>query len=147
MHIRNAEIYELHQKIWEKHSAVKGSIEDFIGKATKVQNMGKIVQLGVVFYILSRGCPMTDYPLMISLFHFLKTQNYSNSHWSVKNRWEWARCLAQVEKEDMKEKIKDSNFIALSLDEVTRIDNTSWVCMHVYISKQYFSSTISTICC
>lgn len=41
------------------------------------------------------------------------------------NRWEWARCIAQVEKEDMKEKIKDSNFIALSLDEVTTIDNTS----------------------
>ena len=32
----------------------------------------------------------------------------------------------------MKESIKNSNFIALSLDEVTTIDNTSWVCMHVY---------------
>ena len=29
-------------------------------------------------------------------------------------------------------KNKDLNFIALSLDEVTKIDNTSWVCMHVY---------------
>ena len=38
----------------------------------------------------------------------------------------------------MKESIKDSNFIALSLDEVTTIDNTSWVCMHVY--------TINDIC-
>ena len=38
----------------------------------------------------------------------------------------------------MKEKIKDSNFIALSLDEVTIIDNTSWVCMHVY--------TINNLC-
>ena len=38
----------------------------------------------------------------------------------------------------MKEKIKDSNFIALSLDEVIAIDNTSWVCMHVY--------TINNLC-
>ena len=38
----------------------------------------------------------------------------------------------------MKEKIKDSNFIALSLDEVTTIDNTSWVCMHVYTVNNFF---------
>ena len=65
LHIRNAEIYELHQQIREKRSAVKGSI----GKATKVQNMGKVVQLSAVFYILSRGHLMTDYPSM----HYLKT--------------------------------------------------------------------------
>ena len=41
LHIRNAETYELHQKIREKHSAVKGSIEDFIGKAIEVKNMEK----------------------------------------------------------------------------------------------------------
>ena len=39
----------------------------------------------------------------------------------------------------MKKSIEDSNFIALSLDEVTKIDNTSWVCMHVY--------TINNLCC
>ena len=43
LHIRNAEIYELHQQLWDKCSAVKGSIEDFIGKAMEVKNMGKLV--------------------------------------------------------------------------------------------------------
>ena len=98
LHIRNAEIYELQQQIWEKRSAVKGSIEDFIGKATEVQNVGKVVQLGVVFYIFSRGRPMKDYPSMTALLHFLKTRNYPNSHWSVNSGWEWTRCLAQIEK-------------------------------------------------
>ena len=83
LHIRNLKIYELHQQIREKRFAVKGSIEDFIGKATEVQNMGKVVQLGVIFYILSRGCRMMDYPLITALLHFLKTRNYPNSHWSV----------------------------------------------------------------
>lgn len=92
--IRNAEIYELHQQLRDKRSAVKGSIEDLIGKATKVENMGKVVQLSVVFYLLSRGRPMTDYPSIPTLLHFLKTQNYPNSHWSVNSGWEWARCLA-----------------------------------------------------
>ena len=38
----------------------------------------------------------------------------------------------------MKEKIKHSNFISLSLDEVTTIDNTYWVCMHVYTINNLF---------
>ena len=38
----------------------------------------------------------------------------------------------------MKEKIKHSNFISLSLDEVTTIDNTSWVCMHYYTINDLF---------
>ena len=38
----------------------------------------------------------------------------------------------------MKEKIKQSHFIALSLDEVTIIDNTFWVCMHVYTVNNLF---------
>ena len=59
-------------EITGKRSTVKGSIEDFIGKATEVQNMGKVVQLSVVFYILSRGCPMMDYPSITALLHFLK---------------------------------------------------------------------------
>ena len=72
LHIRNAEIYELHQQLQERQSVVKGSIEDFIGKAMEVQNMGKVVQLSVVFYILSRGCPMMDYPSITTLLHFFK---------------------------------------------------------------------------
>ena len=39
----------------------------------------------------------------------------------------------------MNEKLTHSNFIALSLDEVTTIDNTSWVCMHFY--------TVNKPCC
>lgn len=94
--------------------------------------MGKVVQLSVFFYILKRGCPMTDYPSMSTLLDFLKVCNYPNNHWSLNNGWECASCLAEVEKEDVKAKIKESNFIAVSLHEVTTIDNTSWICMHVY---------------
>ena len=71
LHIRNTKIYDLHQQLQKKYSAIKGSIEDFIGKAIEVKNMGKVVQLSVVSYILSRGCPMMNYPLIIALLCFL----------------------------------------------------------------------------
>ena len=51
----------------------------------------------------------------------------------------------------MNEKIKHSNYIALSLDEVTTIDNTSWVCMHVYtindLCRQPFILSIAKLDC
>ena len=47
--------------------------------------------------------------------------------------WEWERYLSQVENDDLKEKIANARFFSLSLDEVTTIDNTSWVCMSIYM--------------
>jgi len=44
-----------------------------------------------------------------------------------------AKYLALVKKEDLVENVKKSRFISLSIHEVTMVDNTSWVCIHVYI--------------
>ena len=80
-------------------------MESLIGKAMKVQEMGKVLQLRVVFYILRKGCAMIDYPSLSSLLHFAKVCYDVRSHWSVNNRWEWASCLVEVEKENVKAKI------------------------------------------
>jgi len=42
------------------------------------------------------------------------------------------KYLALVEKEDLKESVKNSRFISLSIYKVTTVDSTSWVCIHVY---------------
>ncbi len=51
----------------------------------------------------------------------------------------------------MKDKKKHSNFIALSLDELIAIDNTSWVCMHVYtvtnLCRQPFLLSVAKLNC
>lgn len=102
----------------------------------EVKNMGKVVQLSVTFY---RGCPMKNYPSLSGFLHFSKVWNYPNSHWSEINRGRGlASCLVQVEKEDMKAKLKQLHFIALSLNEVTTIDNTPWVWMHVSTVNDLF---------
>ena len=43
LHIKNVELYELHKQLHLKRSTPKGSIEDFIGKAMEMENMGKVV--------------------------------------------------------------------------------------------------------
>ena len=80
---------------------------------------------------------MIDYPSLSSLLHFAKVFYYARSHWSINSGWEWASYLAEVVKKNIKSKIKESNLIALSLDEVTAIDNTSCICMHVYIVHNF----------
>ena len=76
---------------------------------------------------------MTDYPEYKNYVSFLNVSNFPSSHLSVTSGWEWEKYLAQVEKDDLKEKIANARFFSLSLDEVTSIDNTSWVCMSIYM--------------
>ena len=73
---------------------------------------------------------MTNYPNYQNYVSFLEVSNFPSSHWFVTSGWEWTKYLAQVEKDDLKEKIANAIFFSLYLDEVTTIDNTSWVCMN-----------------
>ena len=63
--------------------------------------------------------------------------NFSYSHWSLTSVWEWEKYISQVEKDDMKEKIVGARFLSLSLDEVTTIDNTSWICVSIYMVNDH----------
>ena len=45
--------------------------------------------------------------------------------------------IAKVEKDDLKEKIANAIFFSLSLDEVIDIDNTSWICMSIYMVNDH----------
>jgi len=68
---------------------------------------------------------MIDYLDNMKFLSFLQVPKFPSSHWFVTSGWGWAGYLAQVEKDDLKEKIANARFLALSLDEVTTIDNTS----------------------
>ena len=114
-----------------------GTITSQFGKMMEANLLSKTLQLSTVFYILSNGRPMIDYPKMSEYVSFINAPNYSSSHWSMTSGWEWAQYLAQVEKEDMKEKIASATFLSLSLDEVTAIDNTSWICMSIYMVNDH----------
>lgn len=43
--------------------------------------------------------------------------------------------LVMIDKEELKKAIKRAQFISLLVYEVKIINNTSWVCMHLYTSK------------
>ena len=85
---------------------------------------------------------MTDYPDYKNYLSFLEVLNFPYSHWFVTSGWEWEKYLAQVEKDDMKENIANATFLSLSLDEFTTIDNTSWICMSIYMVNDHIMHPI-----
>lgn len=95
--------------------------------------LSKKIQLSIVFHILSKGHPMIDYPDHTKFLSFLQVSNFPSSHWSVTNGWKWVRYLAHIEDDDLKQKIANARFLALPLHEFTTIDNTSWICMSIYM--------------
>ena len=80
---------------------------------------------------------MTYYSKYKNYVYFLDVSNFPSSHWSIMSNSEWAKYLDQVEKDDLKEKIANAIFFSLSLDEVTTIDNTSWICIRIYMVNDH----------
>ena len=80
---------------------------------------------------------MRDFSEYGNLLSFLRVPHYLMSHWSINVGWEMENYLVEVEKQNVQEKIKQSKFISLSLDEVISVDNTAWVYMHVYSVKDH----------
>ena len=99
--------------------------------------LSKTIQLSTIFHLLSNGRPLKDYPKMTKYLSFIQVPNFPTSRWSLLIGWEWGKYLAQVEKDDMKEKIANAKFFSLSLDKVTAIDNTSWIYMSIYMVNDH----------
>ena len=114
-----------------------GTIKYQFGKMMGKNLLLKIIQLSTIFQLLSNGHPMTYYPKMTKYLSFIQVPNFPSSHWSLSSGWEWGKYLAQVENDDMKEKIANATFLSLSLDEVMAIDNTSWICMSIYMFNDH----------
>jgi len=137
-HICYSQLYEKHLEDESSKSERRGGpISQVFDNAMTKYLQSKVVQLSTIFSIMMRGRPMNDYPEYKKLLSFHEVPNFPNSHWSVSSGWEWATYMSEVIKEDLREIVNRSQFISLSLDEVTVIDNTSWVCIHVYVVDKH----------
>ena len=65
------------------------------------------------------------------LFKLINVYNLPSARQLDRSGWEMSKYLAFVYIDDLKQKVKKSNFI--SFDEVITIDNTSWICIYVCI--------------
>jgi hypothetical protein len=76
---------------------------------------------------------MTKYEQMQSSFAFLKVPNNPLKHWSDCVGWEIAKGLHCVVLIAIKKFIMASSFLYISIDEMTIVDNQSWISIHCYV--------------
>ena len=48
-----------------------------------------------------------------------------------------AKSMANVVSEKTMQVLSDANFLSISADEVTSVDNTSWLSLHVYACQSW----------
>jgi hypothetical protein len=97
----------------------------------------KGVQFSILFQILSHGRPMCDYERQQYLLRHLKVKNVPIKHWSKTSGWEMAEHLYASVLAALKVVVQFARIISISVDEVTTVDNTSWVGIHVYAMQSW----------
>jgi hypothetical protein len=74
---------------------------------------------------------------MEPLLSFLKVPSFPRSHWSNNSGWIMSEFMYTQVKDKIRSTIATSNFFALSVDEATACDNTSWLSMHIYTCEDW----------
>ena len=107
------------------------SVMDQIQGCTSAEVRKKWVQFATVFSLLCSGRPMTEFVERFDLF--LGLPDLPTSHWSIGSGWIMAAHIYDFVKKQQSAMIQASNFIALSVDETSTIDNTSVIVIHAYV--------------
>ena len=97
----------------------------------------KGVQFSTLFQVLSHGRPMCDYEREQYLLRHLKVKNVPQKHWSETSGWEMSKHLHASVLAALKEVIQSARIISISADEVTAIDNTLWLGVHMYAMNSW----------
>ena len=63
------------------------TITSLFGKMMERNLLSNTMQLSIVFHILSRGRPMTNFPDYKKFVSFLEVSNFSSSLWLVMSGW------------------------------------------------------------
>jgi hypothetical protein len=93
----------------------------------------KEVQMAIVFHLLSFGRPMLEYEHMRGLLEQLGWPKFPIKHWCDTSGWEMAESLYNVVQNCTKVVVSGAKFLSLSWDEVSTVDNQSWISIHAYV--------------
>jgi hypothetical protein len=109
----------------------------------QLQNGGKVERKKKVHPICgnlasSQTRPSHDrFERLKEFFKFSKVENCPYKHWSDSIGWIMAEAIHNVVLQTTKIVMQKSPFISMSCDEVTTINNQSWLSVHVYVIKEW----------
>jgi hypothetical protein len=108
------------------------AIQDIVGEKAQKQQ-----QMGMIFHLLSTGRPMVDFFGIRPMLQFLRVPKLAKRHWNDGIGWMLAKYMfRQVEAKGL-ETVRSARFILFSCNEVTSIDNESWISIHCYVVQNW----------
>jgi hypothetical protein len=123
-------------KLWAGRKQA-GTVLDLLMRGLEGEEKRKGVQFSTIFQVLSHGHPMCDFEPEQYLLRHLKVKNVPRKHWSETSGWEMGEHLHGCVLAALKAVVQSARIISISADEVTAIDNTSWVGVHVYAMQSW----------
>ena len=118
-------------KLWAGWKRL-GTVADRLVSSLEGELRRKGVQFSALFQVLSHGCPMCDYEREQYLLRHLKVKNLPRKHWSETSGWEMSEHLHASILSALMFVVRSTCIISISTDEVTTVDNTPWLGVHVY---------------
>ena len=103
------------------------SILEHVQGCNSLESKKKWIQFTILFQIFFDGRPMCEFFSCSSLYEFLHVRNMPPSHWSEDSGWLMVAHIYSFVKEKHKSMIQEASFLALTTNESTLVDNTSWI--------------------
>ena len=101
------------------------------------ESQSKWIQFATFFHALSSGCLMREYTSRFELYKLLSVPDLPTLHRCIDSRWIMVEHIYYFVKKREFAMIHTTNFIALSLDEISIIDNTTMIIIHAYMLSDW----------
>ena len=109
------------------------SVLEQVNQNNSLEAKKKRVQLATLFQVITDGRPMSEFSSKLGLYELLGVPDLPRVHWSIGAGWLMAEHMWDFVLVRFKEMILAANYIALTCDETTAIDNRSYMCVHIYV--------------
>jgi hypothetical protein len=108
-----------------------------LNQSNKLEREKKKVQFATLFQILADGRPMLEYESRAAMYEFLNVPKFPRMHWSDNSRWIMAEFMYAEVRTTISRVFVGVNYVALTCDEVSTIDNGSWISIHAYVVQNW----------
>jgi len=123
-----------HRKNMRLYAArAPSSILEQVNHCTTVEARRKRVQFATLFQVLENGRPMVEFESRRSLYKLLAVPDLPSAHWCDNSGWVMASFMYKIVVQEIHRLIEKANFLAVTVDEVTALDNASYLSVHCYV--------------
>jgi hypothetical protein len=81
--------------------------------------------------------PMLEFKASRELLRFLGVPKLPLRHWFDSSAWDMAAHMHLEIPATKREMLQGIRYFSVSCDEVTTMDNSTWVSIHIYVVKNY----------